>query len=97
MCSSSDKSQYTQGLILGTHTSDDAERNLLMVVDLRLPSSDAAVPPQKAEDDEGDMGGYGANNVSGKVDIVASMVHEGEVNRCVAPSLLTQPCDHVCM
>lgn len=59
-----------------------------MVVDVRLPNTDAAALASmggaganggvEAGDDE--CGGYGTT-AAGKLDIIATMVHEGEVNR----------------
>jgi histone-binding protein RBBP4 len=63
---------------MGTHTSDD-EQNYLMLAEVRLPGEDAEVEGRKYDDEKGEVGGFGG--VSGKVDIVKRINHDGEVNR----------------
>jgi len=75
------KDYSVQRLILGTHTSDN-EQNHLMIAEVRLPLEETEIDARKyssASDDKNEYGGYGG--ASGKVEIVQSINHQGEVNR----------------
>lgn len=70
-----------QKLLLGTHTAGD-EQNHLMVAEVRLPLDDTEIDARKYDDESQEMGGFGG--VSGKVEILIRINHEGEVNRARA-------------
>jgi histone-binding protein RBBP4 len=69
-----------QRLVLGTHTSGD-EPNLLMIAEVTLPLEDTEIDARVYnQDDQATAGGYGSGK-AGKVEIVQTINHQGEVNR----------------
>lgn len=67
-----------QKMILGTHTSE-GEQNYLMIAEVQLPTQDSETDASNYDEETGEVGGYGA--MSGKVQVIHQMNHEGEVNR----------------
>jgi len=73
------KDYSSQRMVLGTHTSDN-EQNHLMIAEVRLPLEDTEIDARKYnEDQKNNYGGY--SGVSGKVEIIQKINHDGEVNR----------------
>ncbi|GAQ89441.1 Nucleosome remodeling factor subunit CAF1/NURF55/MSI1 [Klebsormidium nitens] len=72
------KDYSVQKLILGTHTSDN-EQNYLMIAEVQLPLEDTETDARQYDDERGEFGGYAG--VMGKVNILQSINHDGEVNR----------------
>jgi len=76
----SPKNDFTEHrLLLGTHTSD-AEKNHLLIAEVKLPKWDTGVDSRKYDDIRSEVGGFGG--VSGQnIKITQKIEHEGEVNR----------------
>jgi len=79
-----DKPYSTHRLVIGTHTSNDAQ-NYLQIVHCQLPNP---VTPDAAEydDEREEIGGYGTGSakkapVEVKFNIVQKIDHKGEVNK----------------
>jgi len=66
-------------LLLGTHTSEGAP-NYLLIAEVRLPNEDAEVDVRAYDEEHGEAGGF-TGTQQGKIEIVHSIVHDGEVNR----------------
>ncbi|KAI9777445.1 MAG: Histone acetyltransferase type B subunit 2 [Geoglossum umbratile] len=81
--SSPDKNYSTNRLLLGTHTSGEAQ-NYIQIAHVLLPNSTAPSANDYDEDRE-EIGGYGASASSAgndvKFDIVQRIDHPGEVNK----------------
>ncbi|VDO93048.1 unnamed protein product [Soboliphyme baturini] len=71
------KGYATHRLILGTHTSE--EQNFVAVVGVQLPSDESQFEGSVYDVEKGEFGGFGS--VSGKVEPIIKINHEGEVNR----------------
>ncbi|KAL0613555.1 Histone-binding protein RBBP4 [Plecturocebus cupreus] len=64
-------------LVLGTHTSD--EQNRLVIVSVQLPNDDAQFDVSHYNSEKGEFRDFGS--VSGKTEVKIKINHEGEVNR----------------
>lgn len=77
-----DKSYSTHRLLLGTHTSSEAQ-NYLQIAQVQLPNPKN--PEAEDYDEErGEIGGYGGSNKTSmevKFNIVQKIDHKGEVNK----------------
>jgi histone-binding protein RBBP4 len=68
----------THRVLLGTHTSEDAQNHLLLA-DVRIPIPDTDVDIHKFDDEKAICDGFGG--IAGNVDIKFKVNHEGEVHR----------------
>mmetsp|Transcript_2092 Transcript_2092/g.3133 ORF Transcript_2092/g.3133 Transcript_2092/m.3133 type:complete len:416 (-) Transcript_2092:494-1741(-) len=73
-----DKGYSKQKLILGTHTSDNAQ-NYLMLAEVQLPLEESEFDKRQYDEERNEVGGYGG--AYGKVQIITQINHNGEVNR----------------
>ncbi|KAK2743546.1 Histone acetyltransferase type B subunit 2 [Myotisia sp. PD_48] len=74
-----DSNYSTHRLLLGTHTSGEAQ-NYLQIAQVQLPNPKS--PEAEDYDDErGEIGGYGKGSMEVKFDIVQKIDHKGEVNK----------------
>ena len=102
LCRVADKDYSEHHMVLGTHTADN-EQNQLLIVKVRLPNEDAEIDARKYDEHKGgewqhsnaagactqhsthahahlaELGGYGG--LVGKVERLATINHDGEVNR----------------
>ncbi|KRX11252.1 WD40-repeat-containing domain [Pseudocohnilembus persalinus] len=69
-------------LILGTHTSDQADE-YLMIAKARLPNEDVEVNVSSYNQNNTQPGGIGNAAGENRIEIEIKMAHEGEVNRAV--------------
>ena len=67
-----------QQLILGTHTSE-GEQNYLMRAEIQLPLEDSETDNRGYNEENGEVGGFGATN--GRIQVIQQINHRGEVNR----------------
>jgi histone-binding protein RBBP4 len=79
-----DKPYSTHRLLLGTHTSSEAQ-NYLQIAHVQLPNK-TAPNVEEYDDDRGEIGGYGGSasrqpDVEVKFNIVQKIDHKGEVNK----------------
>jgi histone-binding protein RBBP4 len=70
-----------QQLILGTHTSE-GEQNYLMRAEIQLPLEDSETDNRGYNEENGEVGGFGATN--GRIQVIQQINHRGEVNRARA-------------
>ncbi|CAG9460272.1 unnamed protein product [Pedinophyceae sp. YPF-701] len=75
---SPDGDYVKQSLLLGTHTCDN-EQNFLMRAEVSLPTIDTETDNRAYNDEDGQVGGFGA--AEGRVQVVQQINHDGEVNR----------------
>jgi histone-binding protein RBBP4 len=78
-----DKPYSTHRLLLGTHTSSDAQ-NYLQIAHVQLPNP-SAPNPDDYDEERGEIGGYGGSSKKApmeiKFNIVQKIDHKGEVNK----------------
>jgi histone-binding protein RBBP4 len=78
-----DKPYSTHRLLLGTHTSSDAQ-NYLQIAHVQLPNPNAP-NPDDYDEERGEIGGYGGSSKKApmeiKFNIVQKIDHKGEVNK----------------
>lgn len=78
-----DKPYSTHRLLIGTHTSGDAQ-NYLQIAHVQLPNANAP-NPDDYDEDKGEIGGYGGGSKKSpmeiKFNIVQKIDHQGEVNK----------------
>ncbi|CBF74066.1 protein prwA [Aspergillus nidulans FGSC A4] len=79
----SDKPYSTHRLLLGTHTSSDAQ-NYLQIAQVQLPNPNAP-NPDDYDEERGEIGGYGGSSKKAPMEInfkiVQKIDHKGEVNK----------------
>lgn len=71
----------TQRMLLGTHTSENEQNNILLV-DVKLPRLDKDTDIRQFDTKTNTLGG--TNNLVSNVSIIQSIGHDGEVNRARA-------------
>ena len=78
-----DKPYSTHRLLIGTHTSSDAQ-NYLQIAHVQLPNP-TAPNPDDYDEERGEIGGYGGSSKKApmeiKFNIVQKIDHKGEVNK----------------
>ncbi|KAF7116315.1 hypothetical protein CNMCM5793_004481 [Aspergillus hiratsukae] len=78
-----DKPYSTHRLLIGTHTSSDAQ-NYLQIAHVQLPNP-SAPNPEDYDEERGEIGGYGGSSKKApmeiKFNIVQKIDHKGEVNK----------------
>lgn len=73
------KNYSTHRLLLGTHTSGEAD-NFLQIADVQLPNPVAENDPRNYDEEKEEMGGYGGGDET-RFQITQKIPHEGEVNK----------------
>ena len=73
------KNYATHRLLLGTHTSGEAE-NYIQIASVHLPKPAGDLDPRNYEEEREEIGGYGGGDDT-RLQIIEKIPHEGEVNK----------------
>ena len=74
-----DKNYSTHRLLIGTHTSNEAD-NFVIIRSLNLPNPVSEADPRHYDEERAEIGGYGAGGDETKFNDI-KIPHEGEVNK----------------